>query len=84
LNNGVTLAHFQSSGNIPETKDLLKRSHSETEIRLKGVNYVSLGIQPISQWHVKRDSPSPLAEKITNLLILSISVSILIVEIHKD
>ena len=34
LNNGVTLAHFQSSGNIPETKDLLKRSHSETEIRL--------------------------------------------------
>ena len=27
------LAHFQSSGNIPETKDLLKRSHSETEIR---------------------------------------------------
>ena len=33
LNNGVTLAHFQSSGNIPESKDLLKRSHRETEIR---------------------------------------------------
>ena len=33
MNNGVTLAHFQSSGNIPETKDLLKRAHSETEIR---------------------------------------------------
>ena len=30
LNNGVTLAHFQSS---PESKDLLKRSHRETEIR---------------------------------------------------
>ena len=33
MNNGVTLAHFQSPGNIPETKALLKRSHSETEIR---------------------------------------------------
>ena len=33
LNNGVTLAHFQSSGNIPESKDLFKRSHRETEIR---------------------------------------------------
>ena len=33
LNNGVTLAHFQSSGNIPESKDLSKRSHKETEIR---------------------------------------------------
>ena len=30
LNNRVTLAHFQSSENIPESKDLLKR---ETEIR---------------------------------------------------
>ena len=34
LNSGVTLAHFQSLGNIPESKDLLKRSHRETEIRL--------------------------------------------------
>ena len=33
LNNGVTLAHFQSSGNIPECKDLLQRSHRETETR---------------------------------------------------
>ena len=34
FNNGVTLAHFQLSGNIPKSKDLLKRSHRETEIRL--------------------------------------------------
>ena len=33
LNKGVTLARFQSSGNIPESKDLSKRSHKETEIR---------------------------------------------------
>ena len=33
LNNGVTLALFQLSGNIPKSKDLLKMSHRETEIR---------------------------------------------------
>ena len=33
MNNGVTLAHFQSSGNTPEIKDLLKRSYKEIEIR---------------------------------------------------
>ena len=33
LNNGVTLAHFQSSGNTPEIKDLLNRSYKEIEIR---------------------------------------------------
>ena len=33
LDKGLTLAHLQSSGNTPETKDLLKWSHTETEIR---------------------------------------------------
>ena len=60
------------------------------EPKLKGVNYESLGIQKlrddklISQWHVKRASLPLLAEKISNLLVLPISICILILEIHKD
>ena len=33
LNSGVTLAHFQSSGNIAELRDLLKMLHRGVEIR---------------------------------------------------
>ena len=28
LNNGATLAHFQSSGNMPDIRDLLNRSYN--------------------------------------------------------
>ena len=32
LNNGATLAHFQSSGNMPDIRDLLNRSYNGPRI----------------------------------------------------